>query len=176
MTISPIGRVSYPHLYKVNEFEGKRSYSITLLFDKSADLSELKQMAKDAIKDKWPKDQPDAEDLRSPFMDGDKKNKKGDHPEYAGMTYITFKTSETRKPQVVDAKKNPILEDSGEMYAGCYARVSFSCYAYDKAGNQGVAFGLNNVQKVRDGDRLDGGSNADTDFDALESEADSDLF
>jgi hypothetical protein len=172
--ISPIGRVSYPHVFKVNEFEGKRSFSVTLLFDSSADLSELKAMAAEAVKEKWPDGAP--EDLRSPFQSGDKKNRNGDHPEYAGMTYITFKTSESRKPQVVDARKNPITEESGEFYAGCYARVSFGYYAYDKAGNKGVNFGLNNVQKVRDGDRLDGGSNADADFEALESDDAADLF
>ena len=39
-------------------------------------------------------------------------------------------------------------------------------------GNKGIAAGLNNIQKVKDGDRLAGGSTAEEDFDELEDESD----
>ena len=34
-------------------------------------------------------------------------------------------------------------------------RASFTAFAYDNNGNVGVSFGLNNVQKLREGTRLD---------------------
>lgn len=167
--VSPVGRVSYPHVFEANEFQGKRNFSITLIFDSADELKDMKALANEVAKAKWPKGLPS--NFRSPFRDGDEKNQ----PEYEGKTYITFKCNEDRPPQVVGPDKQPIVKGSGKFYPGCFARVSFSCYAYDTAGNRGVSFGLNNVQKVRDGDRLDSGSTADSDFDALE-EVGADLF
>lgn len=168
--VSPIGRVSYPHVFKPQEYQGKSKYSLSLLFDDTADLSAMKAEAERVAKEKWPKGLPKG--FKSPFRDGEEK----EQPEYEGMTFVNFRANEDRKPAVVDAAKRPIAADSGEFYAGCYARVSFSCFAYDVSGSKGVAFGLNNVQKVRDGDRLDGSTTADDDFDALEEESSSDLF
>lgn len=162
---SPIGRVSYPNVFVAKEYDGKKSFSITLLFDKTADLSGMKSAYEAAVKEKWGNKVPS--NLRSPFRDGDEK----DQPEYAGMTYVTFRAGEDRKPQVVDASLNQITQESGMFYSGCYAKVSYSCYAYDKQGNKGVAFSLGNIQKVRDGEPLDGRTTAENDFDAVDNSA-----
>ena len=43
----------------------------------------------------------------------------------------------------------------------------------DEPGNRGMTFGLENVQKVRDGEMLGGGaSRAEDDFDVLEDDED----
>ena len=48
-----------------------------------------------------------------------------------------------------------------------------SAYCYNTNGNRGVTFGLENVQKVRDGEMLGGGaSRAEDDFDVLEDDED----
>ena len=53
-----------------------------------------------------------------------------------------------------------------EIYSGCYVRASINAYAFNIQGNSGVSFGLNNIQKVRDGEPLGGGgSKAEDDFD-----------
>jgi hypothetical protein len=67
----------------------------------------------------------------------------------------------------VDAAVQPIMEE-GEFYAGCYARATISPYAYDKAGNRGVAFGLRNIQKIADGEPFSGKSKPENDFDSLD--------
>jgi hypothetical protein len=72
----------------------------------------------------------------------------------------------------VDRSVQPIL-DSSEVYSGCYARVSINAFAYNTNGNRGISFGLNHVQKTRDGDFLGGRTRAEDDFEALE-DADSD--
>ncbi|MNV25452.1 hypothetical protein D3C71_1165480 [compost metagenome] len=62
--------------------------------------------------------------------------------------------------------------DSTEVYSGCFGRVSLNFYAFDTKGNKGVAAGLNNVQKMSDGDYLGGRSSAEDDFDELEGDSD----
>ena len=51
-----------------------------------------------------------------------------------------------------------------EVYSGCYARVSINFYAFNSNGNRGIACGLGNIQKVRDGEPLGGRSSAADDF------------
>jgi hypothetical protein len=171
--VSPIGRVSYPSVYEPNEYKGKESYQLTLLFDKDTDLSEMKAEAARVVKEKWGDKKP--KDFDNPFRDGNEKDDAG--AEYENVTYVRFKRS-TKKgpPQVVDSKKQAISEGSGEFYAGCYARVSYSCFAWEEGKKGGVSFGLANVQKMRDGESFDGRSTAEQDFDAVESADDEVLF
>ena len=56
------------------------------------------------------------------------------------------------------------------MYSGCYARVSLNFYAFNSNGNKGVACGLGNIQKVRDGEPLGGRTNAADDIASLEDD------
>jgi hypothetical protein len=73
----------------------------------------------------------------------------------------------TTPPQVVDADLQPIL-DASEVYSGCYARVSVSFYAFNTNGNKGIACGLGNIQKLRDGEPLGGNRiSAEDDFGAF---------
>ena len=61
--------------------------------------------------------------------------------------------------------------------AECYARVSLSFYAYNSSGNRGIACGLQNIQKIRDGESLGGKAKAEDDFnDGFSSDDDSDYF
>ena len=174
--VTPIGRASYPQVFQAKSFNGGAAkFLITLLFDKTADLTEMKRVADEAAKEKFGKNLP--EDFKSPFRDGDKKNRNGDHPEYAGKVFVTFKSNENRKPSVVDGKKQPINQDDPDgFYPGCQARVAYSCYAYDTKGNQGVAFGLQHAQKTSDDTRFDGGVSAVDAFDAIESDTEESFF
>jgi len=72
---------------------------------------------------------------------------------------------------VVDNKVQPILDQS-EVYSGCYGRVSVTFYAYNSNGNKGIAAGLGNVQKLRDGEPLGSRANAKDEFEAVEAEDD----
>ena len=112
-------------------------------------------------------------DLKSVIHDGDEEADLDSNPEYAGHWYMSVNSSEKYPPKVVDRQLNPIL-DATEVYSGCYARVSLSPFAYSTRGNQGVSFGLRNVQKLADGDPLGGVSRAEDDFDSLDDEDDAD--
>jgi hypothetical protein len=45
-----------------------------------------------------------------------------------------------------------------------YGRASISFYAFNSSGNRGIACGLNNLQKIRDGEPLGSRSSAQDDF------------
>lgn len=50
------------------------------------------------------------------------------------------------------------------MYSGCYARVSLNFYAFNSNGSKGIACGLGNIQKIKDGEPLGGRCSATDDF------------
>lgn len=64
---------------------------------------------------------------------------------------------------IVDADRQPIL-DRSEVYSGVYGRASINLYAFNSNGNRGIACGLNNLQKIRDGEPLGGKARAEDDF------------
>lgn len=156
LLITPKFRVSYPYLFepRKNELSGKMEYSMVALFPKGADLTALKRAAEEVLVDKlgadktkWPKN------LRNPFRDQAEREKNGALPEgyEAGAVFINLKA--TQRPGLVDAAVQPII-DQTQFYAGCWAVAQVNAYYYDQKGNKGVSFGLNNVQKVADGNPL----------------------
>jgi len=96
--------------------------------------------------------------LKGGLRDGDAEK---DDPVYAGCFFINANSAQ--KPGVVDAELNPII-DSNEFYSGCYGRASVTFYPYNAQGSKGIACGLNNIQKLEDGEKLGGSSNAAADF------------
>ena len=90
-----------------------------------------------------------------------------DREEVQGMNYMTVSCDESRRPQVLDVNKEPIIE-AGALYSGAIYVVSLRPYAWEYAGKKGVSFGLNHAMKVADGTPLDGRSSAESDFDDLD--------
>ena len=78
-------------------------------------------------------------------------------------------------PGIVDADCQPILTRS-EVYSGVYGRASISFYAFNSSGNRGIACGLNNLQKIRDGEPLGGRASAESDFSDFDDEDDDDFL
>ncbi len=147
--ITPKFRCSFPWLFEAQPpmagSTGPAMYSVVMLFDKATDLSLLKAAASAAAAAMWPDKAKRPPNFRTPFRNGDEKQIDG----YPGTIYVTAK-SKTR-PGVVDQNVKPIMSQD-VLYAGCYCIAQVTCYAYSKAGNHGVAFGLSNVQKVADGE------------------------
>ena len=97
--------------------------------------------------------------IKTPLRDGD--SERPDDPAYANSYFINANSSTA--PGIVDADRQPILERS-EVYSGVYGRASINFYAFNSNGNRGIACGLNNLQKIRDGEPLGGKSRAEDDF------------
>lgn len=96
--------------------------------------------------------------LKLPLHDGDVERE--DDPAFAGCYYLNANSQ--RRPSVVDRELNPIMSKD-EFYSGCYGRASINFYAFN-VSSKGIAAGLNNLQKLEDGEPLAGGSSAAEDF------------
>ena len=158
------GRLSYAHVTeKASIGGGPERYSTAFLFPKSdAETKKLLEEAIDAaieagIHTKFGGKKPDKKSLTLPIHDGDEK----DDPNFAGMYY--FNCNSQQKPQIIGPDKMPITDET-EVYSGCYAKVSISLYAFNHAGNRGVACGLGNIMKVEDGEPLGSFTSAQDDF------------
>lgn len=172
---TPKFRASYPKLFKPekNDLNGKMEYSVVALFKKGEDLSKLKNACEQVLidefgadKSKWPKN------LKSPFRDQADKEKDGVMPPgyEAGALFVTLKS--IHKPGVVDKNVQPIM-DEAEIYAGCFLHATVRPYYYDQKGNKGIALGLQNIQKLEDGDPIGGGrAKAESEFAPVEGSGD----
>ncbi len=73
------------------------------------------------------------------------------------------------KPGIVD-KDVQAITDQSKFYSGCYGRASITFYAYNVNESKGIACGLQNLQKLSDGERIDGHSRPEEDFDAVQDD------
>lgn len=97
--------------------------------------------------------------IKNPLRDGDVE--RPDDEAYANSYFIN--ANSVTSPGIVDADCNPILTRS-EVYSGVYGRASISFYAFNSNGNRGIACGLNNLQKISDGEPLGSKATAESDF------------
>ncbi len=74
-----------------------------------------------------------------------------------------FTASSKTRPNVVDINLQPIM-DATEIYSGIYANVGITFFGYNAPQNKGIGVGIENVQKVADGEAL-GGNRASVDDD-----------
>lgn len=172
---TPKGIVHFPNVYEKSDFSGK--YDLVMQFnpedfddsDKEAWATMLKE-ADDAARGKFGEGFKENKKLKNPFFKGDPDEKYFDDPD----CYYVKLGSYTRPSVVGPDVKN--LEPE-EFYGGCIARVSYSPNAFDVSGSKGVNFYLNNVQKIKDGERHgQGKTKAEDDFDAVEVDEAADLF
>ena len=170
---TPEATLSYENLFEPSAPDGsfaEPQYSACLVFNKEADLSELEKAVEDAGKLKWGEKfsgMRKSGEIRVPFRN-DRLTEKGYPPD---STYINVRSKQ--KPGIVSTYagedgKPQLITDHDEVYSGCKVRATLNVFAYDKAGNRGVSFRLNNVQKLDDGERLDGRLKAEDDFEAIE--------
>lgn len=192
MCVTPIARLSFPSLFTPvsfgNDADGKKNYRCDLIFTKdqlvekydgkkvqTPSILEVINNAKEdmwgADKSKWPK-------MSFPSVKkGDENTNKDGETRlgYEGMFYISAKTGEKYPPKVVGPGGQELSER--EVYGGCYVRAQIVASAYDTPIGKGVSFYLNQVLKVKDGERF-GGMSTDI-FDEVEFETvevDSDDF
>lgn len=157
--ITPEFRAAFISVFKATAMKNadgtvnKPKYSIRAAFPPTAKLDALKKEAEAVAREKWGDKIPKT--LRSPF----RVNEELENPvQGIGDDWIimTFSANEDRRPGIVDAKLQDIIDDS-DVYSGAWYRAQVRAFAYENAGNKGVSFGLQNVQKLRDDDPLGNG-------------------
>lgn len=162
-------RFSYLHCWEPAAVNGgEPKYSVSAIIDKkdtktiNAIKAAIEQAKKDSVS-KWGGKVPG--NLHLPLRDGD--IDRPDDEAYAGCYF--FNANSRQAPQIVDAKVQPILDQS-EVYSGCYGKISVTFYGYNANGNRGIAAGLGNIQKLKDGESLGGRSSAADDFQTEEED------
>ena len=164
----PNTRWSYANVWQPKSINGGApKYSVSLIIPKSdtETVSKIKAAIKAAYEEGQAKlrgnakSVPALEYMKTPLRDGDKE--RPDDEAYKNSYFINANSGTA--PGVVDAARQPIL-DTSEVYSGVYGRASINFYAFNSNGNKGIACGLNNLQKIRDGEPLGGKSRAEDDF------------
>ncbi|MCM1497172.1 MAG: DUF2815 family protein [Clostridium sp.] len=164
----PNTRWSYANVWQAKAINGGTpKFSVSLIIPKSdtATVSKIKAAIQAAYEEGESKLKgngktvPALSALKTPLRDGDLE--RPDDEAYANAYFVNANSSTA--PGIVDADRQPII-DTSEVYSGVYGRASINFYAFNTNGNRGIACGLNNLQKIRDGEPLGGKSRAEDDF------------
>lgn len=194
---TPIFRGAFVRLFTPEEVrnettgEASQVWSLMAINASSADISVVKQAVVDAARKLWGDKAPQMvknPKFKSPLKDGGAMVDR-DGNAYTGFTsgQQVFKLSTKRRPGVVDARVRPILDETGltvvkkepqvceviatnAVYSGCWFIASFSAQAYDRGDGFGVSLKLENIQLVKQDERLGGGggASAENEFTTLE--------
>lgn len=161
-------RWSYANVWEARAINGGTpKFSVSLIIPKSdtVTVGKIKAAIEAAYKEGESKlkgnskSVPPLTAIKTPLRDGD--TERPDDPAYKDSYFLNANSSTA--PGIVDADCQPILQHS-EVYSGVYGRASINFYAFNTNGNRGIAVGLNNLQKIRDGEPLGGKASAESDF------------
>lgn len=156
-------RFSYVNVFEPKSINGSdEKYSVSLLIDKKDTktieaIERAIEAAKQAGVAKFGGKIPPV--LKLPLRDGD--TERPDDENYAGKMFVNANCK--TKPGLIEKNGMEII-DATEFYSGCYGKASVTFYAFNSNGNKGIACGLNNIMKTRDGEPLGGRSRAVDDF------------
>ena len=153
-------RWSYANVWDPKSINGgKPKYSVSLIIPKSdkATIDKIKAA------------------IQAAYEEGESKLKGNGKFVPALEDIKTINANSDMAPGIVDANRQPILERS-EVYSGVYGRASINFYAFNTNGNKGIACGLNNLQKIKDGEPLGCRSRAEDDFAGFDDDDDNDDF
>lgn len=156
-------RFSYVNVFEPKSINGSdEKYSVSLLIDKRDTktieaIERAIEAAKQAGVAKFGGKIPPM--LKLPLRDGDVE--RPDDENYAGKMFVNANCK--TKPGLIEKNGMEII-DTTEFYSGCYGKASVTFYAFNSNGNKGIACGLNNIMKTRDGEPLGGRSRAVDDF------------
>lgn len=101
-------------------------------------------------------------DLKISLRDGDE-----DRDDEAYKDHLFFNASCKKRPGVVGADKEPILQD--DFKSGDYGYINVTIYAFNNV-SRGIAVMLNHIMKTQDGEALGGGVSLEEAFVDIEVE------
>ena len=164
----PETRWSYANVWEPKAIDGGTpKYSVSLIIPKTdtATIEKIQAAIKAAYEEGASKLKgngktvPQLKVLKTPLRDGDAE--RPDDEAYANSYFVNANSASA--PGIVDADRQTII-DHNEVYSGVYGRASINFYTFNSNGNKGIACGLNNLQKIKDGEPLGGKSRAEDDF------------
>ena len=166
-------RLSYAFgLFKVQKnSSGRETYGCTLIFQKSAMPKLAEQVKACIIGEHGEKglERAKAGLIKSPFLSGDGKEARnkttGDlHPGMGPDVFFIRPSANVDRPPAVRWKDPNRQETEDTVYSGCYGKAVLNCFAWHNDQNgDGVSFGIQMFQKLREGERLGGSGGVDPD-------------
>lgn len=174
-------RVAFPKLYEKEVFQGKPTgYAISAVIEPGSAQDKLLQSAmKEVATAKWG-DKGIAQ-LKHLFVQGDtclKLHNPELPSEVSGFEKAhRFKAiNSDARPVVIDQKRNPIAEEDGIIYAGCFCNLVVDIWAQDNQFGKRINAKLKGVQFLRDGPAFtaDVPIDVDSDFEDISEGIDDD--
>ncbi len=163
--VTGVVRLSYANVWEPKSINGgPEKFSVSVIIPKSdtktiAAINAAVEAAIEEGRGKFGGKIPGRDALKLPLRDGD--IDRPDDEAYADSWFVNANSNSA--PEIVDQALCPITSRS-EVYSGVYARVSMNFYAFNSNGKRGIACGLGNIQKIRDGEPLGVRSSAAEDF------------
>jgi hypothetical protein len=150
----PVCRLSFvsfvtPKIGENDDGTKRENYGCACLFKKGENLSLIKEACiRFATQEKGER----GKRYKNPLRPQDDKV-----DEYEGFTEgaFYFNSSSKYPPRCIGRNKEEI--DTSSFYSGCWARLLFRPYIYDRKGNRGIGLGLAGAQFIRDDEPLGGG-------------------
>lgn len=148
---------------------GRETFNCTLIFPLSA-RAELEKHVAACIVGEWGEKgiaRAKAGLIKSPFLAGDGKEarskKTGEiNPGLGADVFFIRPSAGKDRPPFVIWKSPNIQEAEANVYSGCYGKAVLNVWAWSHPTNgDGVSFGLQGFQKLREGEHLGGGGGAD---------------
>lgn len=164
---TPIFRVSFPAVFEAKSFDGGApKFSVSAIWDprrftpaEQKLWQSMLDLADEVSLERFKKKMADLPgNFKKALRDGAEKADLAGYGE--GLMFANL--SSKMKPGLIDRDRT-IITNPEDFYPGCYARATITAYSYDNKG-KGVAFGLQNLQKIADGERLDSRTDAAEDF------------
>lgn len=189
---TPVGTLSYPHLDKpqASNKEGQKDKrSATFVFPKGTDLSTMEAAAREVAIEALGEKKGKTFSLYGGKGAAFRTDNADKYPKIKDAITVSARTDRTvglvyrhADPATITAE-NPkgkpakvAQEDIEEVfYPGAMVKGHVKPYWYNKEGNSGIGWALNNVQKWAEGERLDSRIAAEDAFDADMSETPEDI-
>lgn len=171
VTLSNV-RLAFPQLFAAKAFEDGQTPRFTATFiidpkEHTKVIAKVEKLAEALVFDKF-NGKPPKKLTRPIIQDGNDKD-------YVGFEDKVFiNAASKRRPVVIDRSKQPITEDDGIIYGGCYVNASVGLWVQNNQWGKAVNAELRGVQFVKDGEAFGAGApvNVDSEFEELEPEED----
>lgn len=161
-------RLSFPHLFQPHAMEEaqEKKYGATFILDNEQHgklLDQIEATIDRLALDHWKKKM----HFKSCLRDGNEKPNMDGYGD--GCMFIS--ASRKTRPAVVDRQVNPVTEEDGVIYAGCYVNATVRLWVQDNKWGKRVNAELRAVQFVKDGDSFGAGPvDAENEFEAIAGE------
>lgn len=154
---TPRCRMVYPNLLEPrgikNDATSKPKYGVTLLIPAEANIEALKTAAAEAAKSKFGAK---PTKIKTPFLVTADYERLADYKD-AFPNFIRVSATPEFPPFLFGPNAKQFDGDASDIYSGRWAVAAVRPYAYDQAGNKGVAFGLQRIQFLDHDEAIAGG-------------------